>query len=256
MTTRKIENPFYTATLEYDETKTETDYEKELVNRYADFLQKMQGMRETMKQLKEGYYHEELLRDEIAEPLEKIKERYEEVDKAVKKIIETQTIDAFDFPRMRDYFFETNAMYVKLQAEEVEELRGLIDENQKVFTKIYNWFEVEAYDENGEEMPEDFVEYDSTSGKVYEYFDKYASELYKNYDAYSLDLCSFDEDVDNMKGAWQEVSKEWDDFFDFREKVLKNGVALCEKITNINTMVEAQQKKIDELDTVRIANLN
>jgi hypothetical protein len=253
MITRKTEHPFYTVTMEYDETKTETEYEKELMRRYLEFLNKMQEMREMIEPLKQSYYHEQHLENEMEEELQQIESRYNEVDKVVKKIIETTTIDPNDFPLMRNYFFHTNQMHLDLDERKTEALRSLMDENDKVFSEIFNWFEG---DESGDCGNPDDVAPESKSAKMYSAFHDYAAELYKNYDNYSLDMQRFDEDVNEMKDAWGNADEEWDLFFAFYKKAMKHQKKFKERYEAINNLAKELAPKIEELETIRVMNLN
>jgi chromosome segregation ATPase len=254
MITRKTEHPFYTVTMEYDETKTETDYEKELMRRYVEFLDKMQEMREMMAPLKESYYHEEFLRDDMEEELQQIESRYNEVDKAVKQIIETTTIDPVDFPLMRNYFNQTNKMHLDLDERKTDALRQLLDKNDKVFSDIFNWFEGDE-SEGDENNPNGFAP-EPKSAKMYSSFDDYAEELYKNYDNYSLDMQRFDEDVNEMKEAWSNADKEWDSFYAFYDQMQKHQNKFQERYAAIDNLAVGLAPKIQELETILESKLN
>jgi hypothetical protein len=230
MQTRQYENPFYTVVLNYDETRPETSYEKELIKRYLNFLEMQARKRKLIKNLTQQLYHEQLLVDE-AFPLHKI---IEEEFSDISEIVETLKYESFIIPEaffgLRNKLSQANDSYLAYYAETVENLRIKMNANEEAYQELYAWFE------------------DEEDGKAYTEFDDYAEELYKNYNNYSLDLSQFDTDVEAMKGEWQKLSTEWDEIFSLREETVKNTKSFIDKVNALNESVGKMQKDMDEME--------
>jgi len=238
MITRTFQNPFYSPVLNYEETKTESNYEKELLSRYIGFLNSMNEKRLMIKELRNQYYYEQMLTEECDAEIERILTRYKGVEKVVKEIKRTMTIDPVDFPLMHKYNIETNKMYTEFHEQMVDKLRDCINTNDAVFDKLYDWFEGKDDNQSGEE-------------KAFTYFEDYAQELYTNYDNYALDLCRFDKDVDDMKGEWQKADDEYEKLFDLREATVKTTTAFCNKISEVNELCKLLDTDLVEMEDQR-----
>ncbi|MEP7169615.1 MAG: hypothetical protein ABI855_09630 [Bacteroidota bacterium] len=251
MKNKEYENPFFKVVLNYDETKPESDYEKELVKRYLNFLTEQQEKRNLIKALRNRYYHEQFIVDEATPELDKIAEKYMFLVKAVEKdnleIFEYFTemqkmIIRWVFPRGRENkndrteFInvenegtDVNNNYTRYHKETVDKVRDIINENEKDFKVLMNWFEN-----------------DQEGSKAFSNFNNYANELYKNYNQYSLDSNGFYRSTEKMKREWQKFRNEWDELYDIREKTVALSAIYTEKITKANELVETLQEMIEQ----------
>lgn len=228
MITRKFENPFYTLVLDYDETRVETDYEKKLVKKYLHFLNRQHSQRQTMIEYTPLFYKQRLMVDDAKEAFQSIAALFDLLFAQQDKINQTKVMAPEEYFKLRDEFASAFEAYQDYHKTSVDPLRICMNNNERSFQKLFDWFENEK------------------DGEAFSKFDDFAGELYKNYNNYSLDLCQYDRDVDNMKNAWQQLNKEWDAFYELRQEINNESTAYCDLLNLLNDRVNRLQ--IDLID--------
>ena len=231
MTQRTFENPFHTVVLNYEETKNETSYEKELVSRYLAFLNAMQEKREQMKALTNRYHYEALVAEQNSEALQKIEELLKPISETADRFKKERVLDIPEYLEMRKQHEVFAEAFENFHAVHVDMLREEINHNEEVFNAVYNWFEEEE------------------SGKAYDALDEFAGELYSNYDNYSLDLNAFDDDMEAMKSDWQKADEEWDTFFILREATVNSTKQITHRINLLNNSVATLRDDLVDMNT-------
>ncbi|HLG36389.1 MAG TPA: hypothetical protein VI757_16040 [Bacteroidia bacterium] len=227
---KEYKHAFFNVILEYDDSKPESDYEKELVKRYMDFLTQLQSKRELMKDLRNRYYHEQLMVDDAAPLLDELLKQYELLLPQTEEFRDGKNNDRDEYRSLCNEIVEGNKKYLQYHEDTVNKIRNIINDNEKYFDVLFNWFENDVEEE-----------------KAYSYFDDYAQELYGDYEKYSLSLTAYDRSVDDMKGEWQKLGKEWNELFAIREKTVALSRIYSDKIIGINSRSNALNQMMEQL---------
>jgi hypothetical protein len=230
MEIKEYEHPFFKVVLNYDETRAESDYEKELVKRYLNYLSQQQEKKDLIKALRNRYFHEQFMVDEATPELDKITGQYKLLIKSAEVYKEENKNDRGEFIKLEKQMIEANINYKRYYKETLDKISDAINENEKDFEVLMGWFENDGH-----------------ASEAYSNFYSYTRELYKNYSQYSLDLARFDKSTDEMRGELKKLKNEWNELFDIREKTVALCIVYTEKINKTNSIVDALQKMVEEL---------
>ena len=234
MITRTYIKPFHSVELHYLKGKRETDFEKELVKRYHSFIDRMDQMHQRIKPLRKRFYHEQYIIEQHDVETKNYKQCYSTIKDTVERFMTGTKIEINEFHELKDHFSKETERYLEYHREKVDPWREMKDITEAEFIKLHNWFDKEGAD------------------KAYDYFNDYGQELYKNHNNYTLDLCQYDEDVDNMNGKRDKVDKQWYDLFDLREKTIVMEIPVCARLEKINELVRGIERDVVEMDESRL----
>jgi hypothetical protein len=198
----KTETLLRTIVLDYDESKTESDYEKALLKAYVDIHDKIAALKNRRGKLAYEYgLHEDQIEQgekALAPVAAGISNFLQEVEVIAEKIKSDEAMTSLNV-RMTEFHEEFIDPFQKAHIEPLAETCKALHEEYKAFE--------DAVDQMGEE------------------FDKYHTEtyglLYKNYNDYALDLCAYDDDEQELRGELDKLQ-----FYNEHDKIIDRYNAL------------------------------
>ncbi|MCG3168104.1 MAG: hypothetical protein POELPBGB_03904 [Bacteroidia bacterium] len=181
MAEKKIEHSLRTIVLQYDDTKTETDFEKEMLRAYLALHD--HAARFNANNAKLNYEYKEL-EDRIADT-EKL---FSSIDRQILAFYNNvqQLKSDNDFEALLK---EMEEFFPAIDSIQQEVLQPLYDE----YLRLFN--EHTAHEAEEEKL-----------GEELELLDEQTTTLYKNYNDYALDLVAWDEDIDDFKNVFSKAS--------------------------------------------------
>lgn len=186
----KIETPLRVIVLQYDETKPEKPYEKELLEKYVALHLTWFNIIKDIPRLKYEYAE---LNDQIEQAtrvFQPLKQQIENLHQKAEGYAGSLTNDNWEVEVME----ELTAISESIN-EYHELLTPIFDEHNRLIAEVSKMDNAdEAFTETHWSDYRDFVH-----------------ELYKNYDDYSLDMVSFDEDDNNLREKFSECRSFSDD---------------------------------------------
>ena len=215
----------------------ETAFEKELLKRFLSFSKKRHKMHQRIKPLAKRYYHEQHLMEEHDAATKKFEQRYRDMQHTIegfKNVSRSMGIDMSEFNALSVRYHKVTEKYLEYHSEKVDPWREMLQKTEAEFRNLHQWFDKE------EEI------------RAYDYMKDYADELYKNYDNYALDLCQFDDDVDEMNGERDKADKQWYDLFDLREKTVAMQIPVCARLEKINKLLKNVERDIIGMNESRL----
>jgi hypothetical protein len=183
----KTETLLRTIVLDYDESRTESDYEKELLKAYVDIHDKIAALKNRRGKLAYEYgLHEDQIEQgekALAPVAAGIKGFLQEVEVIAEKIKSDEAMTNVNV-RMTEFHEEFIDPFQQAHIEPVAETCKALHEEYK------------AYDDAVENLREEFHQYHNGA----------CESLYNNYDNYALDLCAYDDDEQELR---RELDKLW-----------------------------------------------
>jgi hypothetical protein len=223
MNKKHIEHPLRTIVLEYNEAKTVTEYEKELVNSYVLMHDQAKKCKDRLSKIK---YDSGILADHVKEA-EKL---YVSVLKKAEDLLaEAETLQPgnSESPLLIDFNKRFDAFFEEINHHHEITLNPLVPECDAVY-KEYGEFE--AADEKLEAGFEHFN-------------DVTCAKLYENFNDYSLDMASFDDDLEDFRAVFdtmQKTQREYNRDLDTYDNLIELVKVLYEK-------AELLKKKLGEV---------
>lgn len=212
MSQRKHEHPLRTIVLEYDDAKPETDYEKKLISDFLLLCDKAVVLKQQGSKL---LYEYQQLDDRVTDAEKALVPLSEAAPSFLKEatVLTQKVKDKESISNIYERMFELQEQVINPFHNEV--LSPVADS----LTALDE--EYEAHEEACEKFWEEF-----------EAFDDDSIEIFKNYDNYSLDIVTLDDELEAFKEAMEHV-----DFNDDRNKI----------IDHYDLFIEAVNKAYDEI---------
>ena len=220
MSQRTTEHTLRTIVLRYDDTKPETDYEKNLVAGYVKLHDKAAELKQQRAKL---LYEYQLLDDKVAE-----------AEKQLAPI--TQTISAM----LRE---AEAAVAARADDETINELSGrLSDYNSEVITASFHEPVLNVIADISEQLEKDFENYFDVVENFWQQFEEHENEddeLFENYDNYALDIVSYDDDRDAFRetAANLDFDDEHDTFIDRYNLLMDTVTKTYDEVRHIQQII-------------------
>jgi len=218
MATRTINHKLRTIELKFEDGKPETDYEQMLVKAYVAMHDQIAALMPVPEKLKYLYTEHD---DHVTEtendflPVEEgIGNLFTELSSLLIQKDEDEIAAFYD--RVQDY-------YPNIE-EFQKQLDGLSSESDDLEEQH------KAYSDDDEKLSADFEKYHHET----------CGELYHNYDNYSLDLVSYDQDEQEFRGLFSTLGKADDAYSDLRNEVIDH-------YNEVISRIKASYDKWDEM---------
>ncbi len=212
-----ITHPLRKILLSYDDTKPETNYEKDLLKAYLKIHDEVHQVLQMHNKLKYEYMehndHIVVVEKQFEFIVKQINDFFEEANVITKSRANKNSIEAIQ-ERMMNYHNDFIIGFHEdiLTAQLLEESKGI----EKSF---------EAYSAAEDKLNEDFDFYHGTT----------ANDLYQNYNDYSLDLVAYDDDEQGLRGEMDKMFY----FERFRNEII-------DRFNNLMATISAAYAKWDE----------
>jgi len=186
MINKKIEHPLRTISFDWDETKTEMPFEKELVAAYVKLHDDLYAVDRKGSKLVYDY-------KEVEKDISILAERFSPFEKKIKDFLE----------QLQNVKANHNVALLKDES---------FGNGIEAYDKDINQFHVETYlviSEKVVALEEEYKIFDADNDALNENFDAFEEGIREtlddNYENSSIDLCSFDDDEEEFKGAFDKL---------------------------------------------------
>jgi len=215
-----INNPFRTISLEYMGDAALSELEQTAIEKYVALHDKAQQLKETTLRLHNYYTSALEVQQQCRTDYEKLQNEYLLVSPML-------------------HYFEEGSYLPPAEVEEVDENERVCYDTQPLMIQLeifkYSYDDYvdplrEAEKEYGEliqfqeKLEEDFDEFD----------DKYFGPIVKDYEQMEINIAALDEDFDNFRGAYTDVTKLGDSLDEARTTFIDLHIPLYDKIMELN----------------------
>ena len=231
-----METPLRTIVLQYDESKPETAYEKELIEMYVAIHHTYFNMVKDVPKLKYEYTELKYQIEQATKGFQPLKQQIETLHKKASAALNNPANDNWDLEVME----ELTLIHTAIDEYHNEIVTPIFDEHNRLIDVVQKM----------DDADEEFIETDWSD------YRDFTNELYSNYDNYSLDLVSFDNDDDTMREKFSNFSTFSSDteidnaLFDAYHELVKNAYdefnVIKEMVANKHNNTGLMDKEISD----------